>query len=108
MEYYNEAISLLKDKTERFFLFTDDPEWCQRNFRHIKNLDIVSQESFNEICEMHLMSQCRNNIMANSSFGWWGAWLNQNKEQAVVAPKRWFKEESHQEYSPCLDNWIRL
>jgi len=95
--YYQSAI---KDMDERyqntfFVLLSDEPEWVRENFATKllprNNYVIVSHNSGDESYnDMRLMSLCNHNIIANSSFSWWGAWLNQNPEKIVIAPKKWF------------------
>jgi len=87
MNYYDKAVSYIgKDKT--FFIFSDDIEWCKENFKHLKN--VVFVEGNEDYEDLYLMSLCRNNIIANSSFSWWGSCLNKNKNKIVIAPKKWF------------------
>ena len=61
------------------------------------------QESFRD---MQLMSLCKHNIIANSSFSWWGAWLNQNKDKVVMAPKDWMNKRVAND--PICKDWIRI
>jgi hypothetical protein len=95
IEYYHAAIQkiLEKVKTPCFFIFSDDMEWAKQQF-HEYNCRFVNinhgKDSFND---MRLMSFCQHNIIANSSFSWWGAYLNSHSEKIVIAPKNWFKNE---------------
>lgn len=91
--YYDKAIRYIEDRVNNpvYFVFSDDMDWVKGNIR-INNehyfIDFNSGlESYND---MRLMSLCKHHIIANSSFSWWGAWLNQNKEKTVVAPEKWF------------------
>lgn len=95
-QYYSNAIDLLRvnfeNNTElRFFVFSNDLEFSERFFRY-KMIDVVvveinrGRESY---LDMYLMSNCKHNIIANSTFSWWGAWLNKNPEKIVIAPDRW-------------------
>jgi hypothetical protein len=87
MEYYKKAISIVgSDKT--FFMFSDDISWCKENFKFLDN--VIYCENNEDYEDLYLMSLCRNNIIANSSFSWWGAWLNQNENKITVGPKKWF------------------
>lgn len=85
IEYYNEAIKLMD--VDKFLVFSDDIGWCKENFIGDNFIFIEGNVDY---IDMWLMSLCENNIIANSSFSWWGAWLNQNSNKKVVAPKRWF------------------
>jgi len=95
MNYYNEAIRNIQDYFEdaKFFVFSDEPAWCRTVFPASfvivdHNMDVPHED-------LWLMSLCRNAVMANSSFSWWGAWLGDNMwhnmaKRIVFAPKRWF------------------
>lgn len=94
--YYQQAISTLKAKISKpkFFVFSDDIPWCRSNLRIGDEAMFVDwnkgKESYKDLV---MMSYCRHNIIANSSFSWWGAWLNQNQNKIVIAPKKWFGQE---------------
>lgn len=111
VEYYKKAvIEILKiSKQAHFFVFSDDIDWAKNN------LSFVDQKTFIELDsnipdheEMYLMSQCKYNIIANSSFSWWGAWLNQNSDKKVIAPKKWVKNSSLNTSDLIPTSWIRL
>jgi len=95
-EYYLKAIKLIQEHVESasFYIFTNDYLWTEENFsfidiqKHIININNESQS----FLDMILMSNCKHNICANSSFSWWGAWLNNNPDKMVIAPKMWFKK----------------
>ena len=86
LEYYNKSINLF-DKNTKFLVFSDDIKWCQENFKGENFIFISGNRDFIDIW---LMSLCQNNIIANSTFSWWGAWLNQNINKKVIAPSKWF------------------
>jgi hypothetical protein len=98
LDYYQAAIQYISDQVEQpyFFIFSDDIAWVKKqlkmNFpcRYVDHNHGV--ESYND---MHLMSICRHCIIANSSFSWWGAWLNPYKDKIVVAPQRWFANDNN-------------
>jgi len=93
-DYYFQAMDFLNEKVKNpvFFIFSDDMNWVKSIF-NIKNYNITFVEIDNAVSCMHLMTNCMCNIIANSTFGWWGAWLNQNKNKVVVSPKEWFTVE---------------
>lgn len=85
LEYYQSAIELIGDDTT-FLVFSNDIGWCQENFNG-DNFIFINESDY---IDMWLMSLCDDNIIANSSFSWWGAWLNPNPNKKVTVPKRWF------------------
>lgn len=92
--YYFSAIDFIKSICVMdcsFFIFTDDPEWVKKNFSILDKYILVSGTGkYSSLHEMFLMSQCKYNIIANSTFSWWAAWLNLNRNKTVVHPKAWF------------------
>ena len=124
MEYYNKAIKQF-DKDSNFLIFSDDIEWAKNNFKgdnfyfitenKIEGNDVmdtlnISKGGHPDYIELYMMSLCDHNIIANSSFSWWGAWLNENPNKKVIAPKKWFGPA----YGDINDNdlvpetWTRL
>ena len=93
LEYYQSAIQYVVERIDQpsFFIFSDDVPWVMENLKIDFPCRYVDHnqgaESYND---MRLMSLCRHHIIANSSFSWWGAWLNPDPEKIVVAPKKWF------------------
>jgi len=73
---------------KKYLIFSDDIEWCKKNFDFIKDKVII--EGNTDYQDLYLMSLCKNNIIYNSTFSWWGAWLNKNNNKKVIAPKNWF------------------
>lgn len=86
IDYYKNAIKIIGDK--HFLIFSDDINWCKQNFDFLKNKTFIVNNFDYE--DLYLMSMCKNNIVANSSFSWWAAWLNTNINKKVVAPLNWF------------------
>lgn len=86
IEYYTEAIKVISEKMEDpfFYVFSDDYEWCISNLSIHNNIQFIN--SIDELDDLYLMSQCKNHIIANSSFSWWGAMLGVNINKIVVAP----------------------
>jgi hypothetical protein len=87
IDYYKSAFSKL-NKDTHYIIFSDDLNWCKDNFKFLSNVQFIDGNKDYE--DLYLMSLCKNNIIANSSFSWWGAWLNQNKNKVVISPKLWF------------------
>jgi len=110
-QYYNDAIGLIKQKTGKphYFLFSDEPEFLT-SLDFIKEIPSTTVTSNDPHLDMHLMSLCKHNIIANSSFSWWGAWLNQNPDKIVIAPERWFaKDELNLQTKDLVPSkWIRI
>lgn len=93
IEYYKTAIELFDDDTQ-FLVFSDDLEWCKHNFNilagSLEEHKFIFSEHNSEETDLYLMSMCQHQIIANSTFSWWGSWLNQNPLKKTVAPKIWF------------------
>jgi hypothetical protein len=112
IEYYKKAIQYLEEKVVNinYFIFSDDIEWVKENLAIQNAIYIDSKEKRIPHEDIYLMSLCKNNIIANSSFSWWGAWLNENEEKIVIAPKRWFADDNMQKQSESIvcKEWIKI
>ncbi|KKR32411.1 MAG: Glycosyl transferase, family 11 [Parcubacteria group bacterium GW2011_GWF2_39_8b] len=108
--YYENAIDKIKDKFPdvTFFVFSDDIEWAKKNFPRKYSIIFVSNPLIPDYEELMLMSLCKHNITANSTFSWWAAWLNANPNKIVVAPKKWFVDETKYNDDLIPENWIKL
>jgi hypothetical protein len=115
-DYYDKAIKLLIDNIEekeniKFYIFSNDSEYAKE---FCSKLEYASQLiDFNtetdSYKDMYLISKCRYNIIANSSFSWWGAWLNDFPEKKVVAPKKWYNTEDFNLYMDVVpSDWIKI
>jgi len=110
VEYYVNSLRIIKKKHKAFklFIFSDDIKWCKRNLKSVHN-DIVYVDGDRAgYIDMYLMKNCKHNIIANSSFSWWGAWLNENKSKIVIAPKEWFKDSSINTNDVIPDSWFKI
>lgn len=109
--YYLQAIQLLSSKLENpyFFVFSDDKEFVKTMFEGVDNIEFIEGLTY-DYEDLYLMSLCKNQIIANSSFSWWGAWLNQNENKQVIAPKQWFQDELMQSKTTDLipSLWIKI
>lgn len=110
--YYKEAMDLIRKKIKNpvFIIFSNDIDWCKKEFiipeEHVYVNWNNGKESFRD---MQLMSLLKNNIITNSTFSWWGAWLNKNPRKIVIAPKRWFNKNSKiPEEGICDSSWITI
>lgn len=108
--YYENAVKIIKNKVDNptYFIFSDDIETSKDMSDKLgiqyEIIDLNRKE--NSYKDMFLMSQCKHNIIANSSFSWWGAWLNNNQEKIVVAPQVW--DAKKLDFHPQCNNWILL
>lgn len=108
-DYYEKAIAHITAHVTNptYFVFSDDIKWVRNNLLLGEQVVYVKDQNLTDTEELFLMSLCKHNIIANSSFSWWGAWLNQNNAKIVIAPTPWFNEQ------PCdknliPDSWIQL
>lgn len=107
--YYQEAMDYLYKKVDNpvFYVFSDDIKWTVENIPLPANAVFVDwnrgQDSWQD---MFLMSLCKHNIIANSSFSWWGAWLNGNENKLVIAPALWIRNTPAPDVIPS--SWVRI
>lgn len=108
LEYYEKAVKLIakKVKNPHFFVFSDDIDWVNKNLKIEYPLTIIDFNQGKGWLDLNLMKHCKHNIIANSSFSWWGAWLNENPEKIVIAPKKWNTQNKKCEIIP--NEWIKL
>ena len=89
LDYYRKAISYFDDDYQ-FIVLSDDIPWCKSHFKGEK---FIFVENSNPLVDLYIQTCCRHNIISNSSFSWWGAFLNTSKDHVVIAPKRWYGPE---------------
>lgn len=108
--YYDAAFSFISEyvKSPIFVFFSDEIQWVKRHyeFKDAIYIETAMFEHYQAWYDMCLMSYCSCNIIANSSFSWWGAWLNQRPEKKVIAPKTWFNGREMPDI--CPESWVRL
>lgn len=108
--YYEKAVRYVAGRVKdlTFFVFSDDIAWCKEHFHFPLPTTFVDRSSEGPKSSFHLqlMSLCKHNIIANSSFSWWGAWLNRNPRKIVVAPKQWTSASRSDDVIP--ESWIRI
>jgi hypothetical protein len=85
------GIYSLVEKNLRYYIFSDDIEWVKGHFDFVGQYQVVDNSGYenSDYWDLYLMSKCKYNIIANSTFGWWSAWLNRNPEKIVVVPEKW-------------------
>ncbi|NOX72668.1 MAG: alpha-1,2-fucosyltransferase, partial [Alphaproteobacteria bacterium] len=92
-----------------FFAFSDEPDWVRDNLNLPYDTRIVSHNGVETNYEdVRLMSRCRHHIIANSSFSWWGAWLNPDAGKIVITPSRWFADPDMQDHDLVPEDWVKL
>lgn len=108
LEYYQKAIDIINGKIANpfFLFFSDDIEWVKNNFYDENNMLIVENEDIPPFWYIYLMSLCSHNILSNSTFSWWGNFLNTHKDKITIAPQRWYLDEPNPKI--YFDNWILL
>lgn len=109
IEYYEKAIKHILESVVNpvFYVFSDDIDWVKENLS-IKHPTIYVEHNSGELAyeDLRLMISCKHNIISNSTFAWWAAWLNDNKGKIVVAPNKWFKEIIDDSIIP--NNWVKI
>lgn len=96
LDYYRKAIGVMAKRVVRpkFFVFSDEIEWAKENLETGHPVTFVDHNrEGKDVEDLRLMKHCRHHIIANSSFSWWGAWLNDDPEKLVIAPRNWFSEK---------------
>lgn len=111
LEYYQRAIEYIKEKVNNpyFFIFSNDIEWCKKNLNLANCCYIDWNKGEESYRDMQLMSLCKHNIIPNSTFSWWSAWLNDNPNKIVIAPEKWFNDCTNMNYSNIVpETWIKI
>ncbi|ACU02372.1 alpha-1,2-fucosyltransferase [Pedobacter heparinus] len=109
-EYYQTAINYITSKVNaaRFFIFSDDIDWCIANLK-LQDCSFISwNKGTSSYIDMQLMSSCKHHIVANSSFSWWAAWLNPNPDKIVIAPEKWTNDKDINVRMSFPQGWISL
>jgi Glycosyl transferase family 11 len=94
IDYYQNAMSEMRARSAntKFFIFSDDSSWCEKHLNQSDAEIIHHSRNQSPLVDLHLMSLARHNIIANSSYSWWAAWLGKKADQHVIAPSQWFKD----------------
>lgn len=110
LDYYNKAIARIQAKCSdpNYFIFSDDMDWVKENLKIDGVCNYIDFNVVNDYEDLRLMSMCKHNITANSSFSWWGAWLNSNTDKLVIAPQKWFNDERKDTADLIPESWVRI
>lgn len=110
MQYYLKCINHMSElvKKPQYFIFSDDPQWCSNNLKlPCPAIFVDNNSQANAFQDLRLMSNCQHQIIANSTFSWWAAWLNRNKNKIVCAPKNWFANKKYNIDDIIPSEWIK-
>jgi hypothetical protein len=108
--YYLDAISYITTKIQDpvFYIFSDDMDWVKQNITiNYPKVYVEHNSGVDSYIDMQLMSLCKHHIIANSSFSWWGAWLNPTQNKIVIAPEKWFQNNNN-DADLIPEGWVRL
>ncbi len=111
LNYYYNALELIKAQypSIKIFVFSDDNQWVMDNFKtDVPTIFVTHNDVSHGYDDMILMSNCKHNITANSTFSWWGAWLNENPSKFVFTPAKWVKGQNYLEPDLIPESWIKL
>ena len=112
LEYYDSAIHSIQNrvKNPHYYVFTDDADWVAATLLgKYPNMSVINHNTaLNSFYDMRLMSVCKHHIIANSSFSWWGAWLNSSNEKIVIAPRQWFVDKRRNAGYLLPSSWERM
>ena len=111
LNYYQNAINYINDKIKNptYFVFSDDLDWARDNLIFLSDvvyIDYKDKSNSSSVEEIILMSKCKNHIISNSSFSWWGTWLCQKNDQINISPKKW--DNTKIDKSDLVENFIKL
>jgi len=112
MEFYKQAIAHIEKNTDDpvYYMFSDDITWVKENFpmQHRNVCYIDKNISTSSIEDFYLMTQCKHNIITNSTFGWWAAYLNANPGKIIIAPKKWYNNKVYNYKDVCPPSWVQI
>ena len=112
LDYYKKSVDFLSkslNKNFTIFAFSDDPEWVFKNLKLPMDIQFIEHNSSKKNYEdLRLMSQCNHNIIANSSFSWWGAWLNKSPKRTIISPKKWYADKNIKSIDIIPNNWVKI
>lgn len=112
IDYYHQAVRKIAEKVTNpvLFIFSDDIEWVKAHFKSKYPIVFIEQSDQELHSDFRLMLLCKHNIIANSSYSWWAAWLNENEGKTVIAPRKWYEDQRSQNRATNIlpEEWIKL
>lgn len=111
--YFQKAVSIIANKTNnpKIFVISDGLEWVKKNISFPYPTEYISHTGFTDNQKIMLMAACKHNVISNSTFAWWGAWLNQNPNKIIVSPRIWLNDKNkNKSYVNNLipESWIKI
>ncbi len=113
IKYYTDALNIIRRTSPdlKIFIFTDDIENTYQNYREllVASEIVRAPSNFNpDAFDLLLMSKCKHNVICNSSFSWWGAWLNNNPEKIIITPQKWFIHADYSSEKLIPKDWVKI
>jgi hypothetical protein len=111
LTYYHRCVDRIAQtvKNPHFYIFSDDFQWVRNNLKlAYKTTFVDHNKSDKDYEDLRLISLCKHNIVANSTFSWWGAWLNKNPRKIVLSPAEWFKDTSLNTRDLTPESWVKI
>lgn len=109
-DYYTNGLKLIEKivKNPHIFIFSDDIKWAKSNLHTNLQTTFVNPKQENACHELEIMRACKHSIIANSSFSWWGAWLDEYGGKIIIAPNKWFNSSTHDATDIVPDRWVKI
>jgi len=112
IDYYKTSIDLISNriKSPNFYIFSDDITWVKENLQTTQEMHFIEHTNGETAYEdLYMMSQCKHNIIANSGFSYWGAWLNTNEEKIIISPKQWCADNKlNDRFKLIPKEWLKI
>lgn len=111
-KYYDYAIQSMRARVPSdtvYYIFSDEIEAVEREYKPtVPHLFVKCFDHANYYDKIRLMQICNHNVIANSTFSWWAAWLNVNKNKIIISPKKWFSDGHHPDNDMCPEKWEKI